>query len=148
MKLGEMNEQIAASCEMRAKSVLAVQKETFRRLRETIEKGERVIIPGFGIFSTKEKSGKEGKAPTKSIRFKMQTARDEQAESASKAERKAKKQANKKTEGADAKDSDATPESAGRKAKKLAKAQKKAAKPNAGSAVAGAADASSGTEPE
>jgi nucleoid DNA-binding protein len=94
MKLNEMNEEIAAACDMRAKSVAMVQKETFRRLREAVEKGERVLIPGFGIFSTKEKPASEGVEASKVVRFRI-LAREEQPAVASPEERKAKKQAKK-----------------------------------------------------
>jgi nucleoid DNA-binding protein len=94
MKLNEMNEEIATASDMRAKSVLAVQKETFRRLREILEKGERVLIPGFGAFSTKEKAASEGAEASKAIRFRL-PAREEQAAAISPEERKAKKQAKK-----------------------------------------------------
>ncbi len=148
MKLGEMNEQIAAFCDVRAKSVVAIQKETFRRLRETIEQGERVAIPGFGVFLTKERPAKEGEESTKSIRFKMQ-ARTEQSENASRADRKAKKQANRSTEGTRAKDGETAAESADRKAKKLAKKlERDAAKPKEDNAVASTADVSPAKEPQ
>jgi nucleoid DNA-binding protein len=94
MKLNEMNEEIATACDMRAKSVMTVQKETFRRLREVLEKGERVLIPGFGAFSTKEKPASEGAEASKTIRFRL-LAREEQPVAASPEERKAKKQAKK-----------------------------------------------------
>ena len=103
MKLNELKEEIATACDMRAKAVLAVQKETFRKLREAIERGERVIIPDFGVFSTKERTAQEGEEPKKSIRFKLHSS-DEKAASSESAgdaaapapdERKAKRQAKK-----------------------------------------------------
>ncbi len=94
MKLNEFNEQIATACDIRAKSVAMVQKETFRRLREAVEKGERVLIPGFGIFSTKEKPASEGVEASKIVRFRI-LAREEQPAVVSQEERRAMKQAKK-----------------------------------------------------
>lgn len=90
MKLHEINDEIAKACGMRTKQVLAVQKETFRRLREILEKGERVTIPGLGSFMTRERPAPEGGEATKSIRFRLQTA---VTADVSDEERKARRQA-------------------------------------------------------
>jgi len=103
VKLNELNESIAATCDMRPKAVLAVQKETFRQLRAALEKGERVAIPEFGKFSVKDIPEQDGKPARKIIRFKA-SANDNNpgdGETSKKAKRKAKKIA-KKTEGAEA----------------------------------------------
>lgn len=94
MKLHEINEEIAKVCDMRIKSVLAVQRETFRRLREIIESGDRVTIPEFGTFLTKEKAAAEGGEATKFVRFRLLAAPEGAAE-VSGEDRKARRQAKK-----------------------------------------------------
>jgi len=105
LKLHEINEEIAKACDMRTKSVLAVQRETFRRLREIIERGDRVSIPEFGTFLTKEKAAADGGEATKTIRFRLQTASTE-ADETSDEDRKARRQA-KKAKKAEAAEGDA-----------------------------------------
>jgi nucleoid DNA-binding protein len=70
MKISEFSDEIASACGTRAKAVIAVQKETFRLLRAALDKGERVQIPEFGIFSMKDVAGKEGEPDKKVVRFK------------------------------------------------------------------------------
>lgn len=73
MKLKELNEGIATTCNVRGQVVNAVQGETFRQLRAALEKGERVIIPEFGIFMLKDVAGEEGAPAKKVIKFKSKT---------------------------------------------------------------------------
>ncbi len=91
MKLNEMNAEIVAACGMAPRSVQMVQKETFRRLRQAIASGERVLIPGFGSFSTKEKPAEGDTATTKVIRFKMQEPDEQSPDEDRKAKKLAKK---------------------------------------------------------
>ena len=66
MKLKELNEAIAAACNVRANVVSQVQNETFRALRAAIDKGEKVVVPEFGIFLVKDVPGEEGAPERKS----------------------------------------------------------------------------------
>jgi nucleoid DNA-binding protein len=96
MKLQDLNQDIATACETKPKMVATVQKETFRRLREALAKGEKVQIAEFGTFSSKEVPA-EGETPARTVvRFKL---RDE-AEAANRKERKqARREAGKAEEG-------------------------------------------------
>ena len=66
MKLKELNEAIAGACNVRAQVVTAVQAETFRQLRASLDKGEKVIIPEFGIFISKDVAAEDGQPAKKS----------------------------------------------------------------------------------
>jgi nucleoid DNA-binding protein len=81
VKLKELSEGVAKTCDLQPRSVLKTQMETFRQLRVAIEGGERVGIPGFGIFYLRETAAEDGKPAEKTIRFK---ARAEQADRAGK----------------------------------------------------------------
>ena len=72
MKLKELNDGIASTCDVRAAVVNAVQAETFRQIRAALDKGEKVIVPEFGIFMIKEIQGEGG--PKKILRFRERTA--------------------------------------------------------------------------
>jgi DNA-binding protein HU-beta len=74
MKLKELNERIAAACELKPKDVAAVQAETFRRIAAALEKGERVQVPEFGIFNVKEVAGEDGAPAKKIVRFRQREA--------------------------------------------------------------------------
>ena len=67
MKLRELNDAIAQTCDVRANVIAAVQNETFRQIRATLDKGEKVVVPEFGIFMVKEIQGEDG--PKKIVRF-------------------------------------------------------------------------------
>jgi len=71
MRLKEISEGVAKTCDMPPRSVLKAQMETFRQLRVAIEGGERVTIPGFGIFFLKEIAAKDGKPAEKIVRLRM-----------------------------------------------------------------------------
>jgi nucleoid DNA-binding protein len=73
MKLKELNEAIASACNVRAQVVTAIQTETFKQLSAALDKGERVAIPDFGIFATKDVPGGEGQPSKKVVRFKQKT---------------------------------------------------------------------------
>ena len=73
MKLKELNEAIATACNVRPQLVTTVQAETFRQLRASLDKGEKVIIPEFGIFVTKEVAATDEEPAKKVIRFKVRT---------------------------------------------------------------------------
>jgi DNA-binding protein HU-beta len=74
MKLKEMNERIAAACTLKPKDVAAVHTETFRGIAAALEKGERVQIPDFGIFTVKEIPGENGAPAKKMVRFRQREA--------------------------------------------------------------------------
>jgi nucleoid DNA-binding protein len=71
MKIHELSDEIASACGIRPKVVISVQKETFRLVRAALDKGERVQIPDFGIFSIKDVAGKEGEPGKRAVRFKL-----------------------------------------------------------------------------
>jgi hypothetical protein len=73
MKLKELNDAIATACNVRANVVTAIQNETFKQIREAVEKGERVIAPDFGIFLGKEIPGVDGAPATKSLRLRVKS---------------------------------------------------------------------------
>jgi nucleoid DNA-binding protein len=101
MKLQDLNQDIAAACETKPKVVAAVQKETFRRLREALAKGEKVQIAEFGAFSPKEIPA-AGETPARTVvKFKLR----EEAQAAGRKERKqARREAAKAAEGEGAKE--------------------------------------------
>ena len=73
MKLKELNEAIATACNVRPQVVTAVQAETFRQLRASLDKGEKIIIPEFGIFLIKDIAAKGDEPAKKVVRFKAKT---------------------------------------------------------------------------
>jgi nucleoid DNA-binding protein len=73
MKLKELNEAIATACNVRPQVVTAVQAETFRQLRASLDKGEKIIIPEFGIFLTREVAATDEEPAKKVVRFKSKT---------------------------------------------------------------------------
>jgi len=73
MKLKELNEAIATACNVRPQVVTAVQAETFRQLRASLDKGEKIIIPEFGIFLIKDIAAKDDEPAKKVVRFKAKT---------------------------------------------------------------------------
>lgn len=93
MKLKDINDSIATTCNVRPNVVSAVQEETFKQLRAALEKGEKVMIPGFGIFVTREVPGKDGEPAKKSLRFKLRDENEQAADEKAKANRKAKRAA-------------------------------------------------------
>jgi DNA-binding protein HU-beta len=74
VKLKELNEGIAAACELKPRNVAAVHAETFRGIAAALEKGERVQIPDFGIFTVKEVPGEGGAPAKKVVRFRQREA--------------------------------------------------------------------------
>ena len=74
MKLKELNESIAATCELKPRNVAAVHAETFRGIAAALEKGERVQIPDFGTFTVKEVPGEDGAPAKKVVRFRQREA--------------------------------------------------------------------------
>jgi nucleoid DNA-binding protein len=72
MRLKELNDAVAATCNVRANVVTAVQNETFRQIRIALDKGEKVVLPEFGTFVVKEVPGEPGAAAKKIVRFREQ----------------------------------------------------------------------------
>lgn len=93
MRLKELNDAIATTCNVRANVVSQVQNETFRALRAALDKGEKVMIPDFGVFMTKDVPAEGDKPGKKVVRFKMRSgeAKDKKVKK-DKAGRKAKKE--------------------------------------------------------
>ncbi len=73
MKLKELTEAVAAACGMNPRAVNTVQVETFRLMRAALEKGERVTIPEFGVFTTKTTVGNDGEVGKKVVRFRAKS---------------------------------------------------------------------------
>lgn len=73
MRLKELNDAIAAACNVRANVVSQVQVETFKAMREALDKGEKVIVPDFGMFVLKDVEGEDGAPGKKLVRFRSRT---------------------------------------------------------------------------
>lgn len=71
MKLKELNEQIAKTCNLTPKAVAGVHAETFRLITEALDKGERVAVADFGVFSVKDVAGEDGQPGKKLVRFRQ-----------------------------------------------------------------------------
>jgi len=84
MKLKELNDTIAATCNVRVNVVASIQNEMFKQLRAALEKEDKITIPEFGIFSVREVPGEDGQPAKRKIRFRLKSAEK-------KAGRKAKK---------------------------------------------------------
>ena len=90
MKLKECNEQIAKECGLTPKAVAAVHAQTFpaerererereREITEALEKGERVFVPEFGVFTVKDIEATGDQPAKKMVRFR-QRGEEEKAE--------------------------------------------------------------------
>lgn len=79
MKLKELNEAVAKSCDVRGNVVTSVQNETFRQIRVALDKGEKVVIPDFGMFVVREVPGEGGGAGKKMVRFRERGGDDKKA---------------------------------------------------------------------
>lgn len=90
MKLKELTEAIAKSCGVNTAVAVAVQDETFRHMRAELDKGEKVVVPDFGVFSIKESTDAAG-APKRSVRFRAKTEETKEARKAKKAKKAADK---------------------------------------------------------
>ena len=95
MKLKEITDAVATTCNVRPNVVHSVLEESFKHLRAALEKGEKVMIPGFGIFVTREVPGEDGGPAKKTLRFKLRNENEEGEgkEGKNKEARKAKKAA-------------------------------------------------------
>lgn len=95
MKLKEITDSVATTCNVRPNVVHSVLGETFKHLRVALEKGEKIAIPGFGVFVTREVPGKDGGPAKKTLRFKLrdESEEGEGKEGKNKEARKAKKAA-------------------------------------------------------
>jgi len=82
MRLKEINDAVASTCNVRANVVVAVQNETFRQIRLALDKGEKVVLPEFGTFVVKEVPGEPGAAAKKVVRFREQRPAAEGGEGA------------------------------------------------------------------
>ena len=93
MKLKELSEAIAGKCNVRAQVVNAVQAETFRQVQAALEKGEKVTVPEFGVFTLKDVAGEEGAPGKKVVRFRAKSGepKDPERLAKRKAEREKKK---------------------------------------------------------
>jgi nucleoid DNA-binding protein len=65
-----------------------VQVETFRALRAALDKGEKVVIPEFGLFMVKDVEGEDGAAGKKVIRFRARNGEGKKGKAAAAAARK------------------------------------------------------------
>ncbi len=78
MRLKQLSESVAGACNQRAKDVLSAQKETFRQMRAALDRGERIQIAEFGVFSVKEKPGEQDSPVKKTVRFRAMAAADDE----------------------------------------------------------------------
>jgi nucleoid DNA-binding protein len=90
MRLKELNDSIAAACNVRANVVSQVQTETFRALRAAMDKGEKVIVPEFGLFLVRDVPGEDGAPGKKVVRFKARSG--EKKDKKDKKDKKVKKE--------------------------------------------------------
>ena len=95
MKLKELNEQIAKTCDMTPKAVAAVHAETFRLIARMLDKGERVFVPDFGVFTVKVVEATEGQPAKKMVRFRQRGNDEAGDESEGKEGKERKKRAKK-----------------------------------------------------
>jgi nucleoid DNA-binding protein len=93
MKLKECNEAIAKECGLTPKAVAAVHAETFRRITEALEKGERVFVPEFGVFTVKDIEATGDQPAKKLVRFRQrgEEEKTEEGEAKDNADRKERK---------------------------------------------------------
>lgn len=80
MKLKELNDAIAATCDVRGNVVSAVQNETFRQIRAALEKGEKLIIPDFGMFIMKDMPAVNDQPAKKTVRFREKSGEGKKKE--------------------------------------------------------------------
>jgi nucleoid DNA-binding protein len=73
MKLKELNDAIATTCNVRPSVVSSIQAETFKQLRAALDKGEKVIIPEFGHFVVKDVPAEGDKPARKSVKFRAKS---------------------------------------------------------------------------
>ena len=99
MRLKELNDAIAAACNVRANVVSQVQTETFRALRAAMDKGEKVIVPEFGMFLVKDVPGEDGAPGKKVVRFKTRSG--DKKDKKSKKEKKEKREKKNKAAGSE-----------------------------------------------
>jgi nucleoid DNA-binding protein len=69
MKSKQLVAQIASTCNLRQETAAAVVEEVFRQIRAALDSGERVEIPDFGNFISREVSGEGGEPGKRVIRF-------------------------------------------------------------------------------
>jgi len=100
MKLKDLNESIAAACNVRANVVSQVQTETFRALRAAMDKGEKVAVPDFGLFLVRDVPGENGAPGKKVVRFKARSGEKKNKEGKEGKEGKKGKGGKKKAEAA------------------------------------------------
>jgi nucleoid DNA-binding protein len=100
MKLKECNEAIAKACDLTPKAVAAVHAETFRLITGALEKGERVFVPEFGVFTVKDIEATGDQPAKKLVRFRQrgEEEKTEDGEAKDTADRKERKK--RKTEAA------------------------------------------------
>jgi DNA-binding protein len=80
MKLKDLNDAIATASNVRANVVATVQAETFKQIRAAIDKGEKVLIPEFGMFMLKDVAGAEGAPGKKVLKFRARTGENQKGE--------------------------------------------------------------------
>lgn len=57
----ELIDEVCKTADVTKKDAESVIAKTFSVIEETIKKGEKVTIPGFGIFSTKVQKARQAK---------------------------------------------------------------------------------------
>jgi nucleoid DNA-binding protein len=85
MKLKELIDTVATNSNVGKQTVNSVVNETFRQIRATLEKGERVTVPDFGVFNVRTAEAEGGEPAKKTFKFRAATG-----ETGAKRERKNK----------------------------------------------------------
>ncbi len=80
MKLKELNDAVASACDVRGNVVTAVQQETFRQIKAQLDKGEKVIIPDFGMFVVKDVPATGDEPAKKTVRFRVKSGEGKKKE--------------------------------------------------------------------
>jgi hypothetical protein len=93
MRLKELNDAIATACNVRANVVTQVQAETFRALRAAMDKGEKIVVPEFGMFLVKDVPGEGGAPGKKVVRFKARSGENKKDKAGKKGKGKKKDRA-------------------------------------------------------
>jgi nucleoid DNA-binding protein len=94
MKLKELNDAIATTCNVRPNVVSSIQAETFKQLRAALDKGEKVIVPDFGQFVVRDVPADGDKPARKIVKFRAKSGEGKsKKEGKGKGARKAKSEA-------------------------------------------------------
>jgi nucleoid DNA-binding protein len=80
MRLKDLNDGIATTCNVRPNVVSSIQAETFKQLRAALDKGEKVIVPEFGQFVVRDVPAEGDKPARKIIKFRAKSGEEKAKE--------------------------------------------------------------------